>query len=92
LNQTQFYFLVVISQRTLKMADPLSITASLLAITTAALQSTKSLYETVKRFKDRNKTLRRLQDELGVLTQILDSLTQVTSAEESMLHTSSGPY
>jgi len=73
------------------MADPLSITASLLAITTAALQSTKSLYETVKRFKDRNKTLRRLQDELGDLTKILDSLTQVTSAEQSMLTLLQGP-
>jgi len=45
------------------MADPLSITTLLLATTTAALQSTKSLYETVKRFKDRNKTLYRLQDD-----------------------------
>jgi hypothetical protein len=73
------------------MADPLSITASLLAVTTAALQSTKSLYETVKRYKDRNKTLRRLQDELGDLTTILDSLTQVTNAEQSMLTLLQGP-
>jgi hypothetical protein len=63
------------------MADPLSITASLLAVITVALQSTKSLYETVNRFKDRNKTLRRLQDELGDLTKILDSLAQVANAE-----------
>lgn len=73
------------------MADPLSITASLLAVTTAAIQSTKSLYETVKRFRDRNKTLRRLQDELGDLTNILDSLTQVTNAEQSMLTLLQGP-
>jgi hypothetical protein len=81
----------VISQRTSKMADPLSITASVLAVITAAVQSTKSLYETVKRFKDRNKTLRRLQDELGDLTNILDSLTQVTNAEASMLTLLQGP-
>ena len=73
------------------MADPLSITASLLAVTTAALQSTKSLYETVKRFKDRDKTLRRLQDELGDLTNILDSLTRVTKPEQSVLKLLQGP-
>ena len=73
------------------MADPLSITASLLAIITATVQSTKSLYETVKRFKDRNKTLRRLQDELVDLTKILDSLTHVITAEESMLILLQGP-
>ncbi|EXJ76645.1 uncharacterized protein A1O5_01153 [Cladophialophora psammophila CBS 110553] len=73
------------------MADPLSISASLVAVTTAAVQSTKSLYETVKRFKDRDKTLRRLQDELRDLTNILDSLAQVTNAEQSMLTLLQGP-
>ncbi|KIX04835.1 uncharacterized protein Z518_05706 [Rhinocladiella mackenziei CBS 650.93] len=73
------------------MPDPLSITASLLAITTAAVQSTKSLYETVKRFKDRDKTLRRLQDELKDLINILDSLSQVTNAEQPMLTLLQGP-
>ncbi|KAA8646130.1 uncharacterized protein ATNIH1004_007556 [Aspergillus tanneri] len=73
------------------MADPLSITASVLAVITAAVQSTKSLYETVKRFKDRNKTLRRLQVELEDLTNILDSLTQAVNAESSMLALLQGP-
>jgi len=73
------------------MTDPLSITASLLAVTTAAVQSTKSLFETIKRFNDRNKTLRRLQDELVDLTNILDSLAQVTHAEQSMLTLLQGP-
>lgn len=67
------------------MADPLSITASVLTLITAAVQSTKSLYETVKRFKDRNKTLRRLQDELQDLTNILDLLREVCTAEASVL-------
>lgn len=67
------------------MADPLSITASLLAITTAAVQTTKSLCDTVKRYKDRNKTLRRLQEELDDLTKILESLARVTTADESLL-------
>ena len=74
------------------MADPLSITASSLAVITAAVKSTKSLYETVKRFKGRDKTLRRLQDEVGDLANILDSLEQVTTnAEESMLKLLQGP-
>lgn len=73
------------------MADPLSITASLLAVTTAAVQSTKSLYETVKRFRGRDKTLRRLQDELEDLTNILDSLAQVANAEQPMLRLLQGP-
>ena len=73
------------------MADPLSISVSVLAVITAAVQSTKSLNETVKRFKDRNKTLRRLQDELEDLANILNSLTQVISAETSMLALLQGP-
>lgn len=56
------------------MADPINVATSLLAVTTAAVQSTKSLYENVKRFKGRNKTLSRLQDELMDLMNILDSL------------------
>lgn len=73
------------------MADPLSITASVVAVITAAVQSTKSLYETIKCFKDRNKTLRRLQYELKDLTNILNSLTQVANAETSMLALRRGP-
>jgi hypothetical protein len=73
------------------MADPLSITASALAVVTAAIQSTKSLYETVKRFKGRDKTLLRLQHELSDLTDILDSLTQVINAETSVLALLQGP-
>ena len=73
------------------MADPLSITASLLAITTAAIQSAKSLCETVKRYRGRDTTLRRLQNELEDLTKILDSLMKVTNADESMLALLQGP-
>jgi hypothetical protein len=73
------------------MADPLSITASLLAVTTAAIKATNSLYEAIKRFNDRNKTLRRLQDELKDLINILDSLAQVANAEQSMFTLLQGP-
>ncbi len=73
------------------MADPLSITASSLAIITAAVKSTQSLYETIKRFKGCDKTLRRLQDEVGDLTNILNSLEQLTNAEDPMLKLLQGP-
>ena len=71
--------------------DPLSISASTLAVITAAVQSTKSLYETIKRFKDRDKTLRRLQDELEDLTNILNSVAQIIHGETSMLGLLQGP-
>ena len=73
------------------MADPLSLTASVLAVVTAAITSTKYLYETVKRFKDRNNTLRRLQNELEDLVNILESLTQVINAETSVMKLLQGP-
>jgi hypothetical protein len=63
------------------MASPLSNTALVIA----AIQSSKSLYETIERFKDRSKILRRLQNELHDLTKTLDSLIQVNNAETSVL-------
>ncbi len=42
------------------MADPLSISVSVLAVITAAIKSTKSLHATVERFKNRDSTLSRL--------------------------------
>ncbi|KAJ5194895.1 uncharacterized protein N7498_008333 [Penicillium cinerascens] len=73
------------------MADPLSITASVLAVIAAAIQSTQSLYETVKCFRDRDRTLHRLQNELEDLAKILGSLTEVTSAETSMFELLQSP-
>jgi DNA repair ATPase RecN len=73
------------------MPDPLSITASALAVITAAVQSTKSLYDAVSRYRGRDKTLGRLQDELQDLAKILDALKQVVDAEASMLELLHGP-
>ena len=73
------------------MPDPLSITASLLAIITAALQSAKALHDTIKRFKDRDKTLRRLQEELKDLIDILNLLSQAANTEQSVLTLLRGP-
>jgi hypothetical protein len=54
--------------------DPASISVSMLAIITAAIQSANTLKETVTCFKERNKTLGRLQNELEDLTKILNLL------------------
>jgi hypothetical protein len=73
------------------MADPLSITASILAITTAAVQSVKSLNDTVQRYKGRDRTLQRLQNELQDVLGILDSLKEAILAEASVSALLKGP-
>lgn len=73
------------------MVEPLSITASLLAVITAAVQSTTTLCDTITRFKDRDKTLARLHNELHDLTTILDSLKQAIDTETSMFGLLQGP-
>lgn len=60
------------------MADPLT-------VITAAIQTSTSLYETVQRYKDRDKTLHRLLDELGDLVNILRSLHEVADADATVL-------
>jgi Rad3-related DNA helicase len=73
------------------MADPLSISASVLAVITAAIQSTSSLCATVGRFKERNKTLKNLQHELEDLTKILSSLKQAVDTDAAILLLLEGP-
>ena len=73
------------------MADPLSITASVLAIATVAVQSVKSLNETVSRYKGRDRTLQRLQNELQAVSGILDSLKEAVLAEASISALLKGP-
>lgn len=71
--------------------DPLSITASSLAIVTAAIQSIRSLKEAVNRFKDRDKTLARLQHELEDLTDIMNALKEAIDKGISMVALLEGP-
>jgi hypothetical protein len=73
------------------MADPLSITASVLAVATTAVQSVKSLNDTVSRYKGRDRTLQRLQNELQDVSGILDSLKEVVQAEASISALLKGP-
>ena len=69
----------------------MSVASSVLAIVTAAVQSVKSLHETVSRFKGRDKTLQRLQNELHDTFNILDSLEQVLQTEASVPALLRGP-
>ncbi|KAK7224996.1 hypothetical protein V2G26_012999 [Clonostachys chloroleuca] len=73
------------------MADPLSVTASIVALVTAAIQSTKSLNAAVKRYMERDKTLRRLQTELDDLTKVLEALDAVCNLESSVMSLLEGP-
>ncbi|GLA18166.1 hypothetical protein AnigIFM62618_005321 [Aspergillus niger] len=68
------------------MSDPLSIAASVLAIITAAVQSTKSLQGTVKRFRNRDKTLRRLQNDLEDLKNILNLCNRLQTMRGQCWH------
>ncbi|KAK4247374.1 hypothetical protein C7999DRAFT_14611 [Corynascus novoguineensis] len=71
--------------------DPLSISASILAVVTASIQSTKSLSATVKRYKDRDKTLNRLQHELDDLITVLDSLKEAADSDKAVSTLLKGP-
>ncbi|KAK1712235.1 uncharacterized protein BDZ83DRAFT_638791 [Colletotrichum acutatum] len=72
-------------QRFPSMADPLSITTSVLALLTTAAQSVKLLVETVNRYKGRDRTLSRLQAELEAFLRILDALHKVVETESAMM-------
>jgi hypothetical protein len=56
------------------MADPLSITASVVGITTAALQSTQFLVKTIDNIKDAPGTIKDLSADLQVVESVLQKL------------------
>jgi len=63
------------------MADPLCVIASLLAVATAGVQSTRALKEAAQRYKTRDSILRRLLDEIGDAENILFALKQLLQAD-----------
>lgn len=82
------------------MADPLSVLASLLAVATTGIQSTRSLKAAAKRYKTRDATLLRLLDEVGDVENILRALEQLlktstphpaTNTDNSMVVLLRGP-
>jgi hypothetical protein len=71
--------------------DPLSSSPSPLAGIVATTTSVKALYETVKRYKGRDKTLGRLQGGLLDLVTILNSLEAAANGETPVLTLLKGP-
>lgn len=73
------------------MADPLSISVSVLAVVTAAIQSTQSLSAAVQRYKNRDKTLERLGHEVEDLIKVLGLLEDAVTSDAPILAALKGP-
>ena len=67
------------------MTDPLSITASVLAITTAAIASVKFLHTTIGEIKDAPTALRNIRSDLGAIEPVLQKLCTESESEGSQL-------
>ena len=61
------------------MADPISLASGLLALTTFALQSSKSLYQAIESFQKCPRTICDLKEELEALDGVLHSLHETAS-------------
>lgn len=64
--------------------DPLTISSGVFHVLTGALESSKSLHETVQSFRNHERTIRELRSELESLIHVLDALRDilVTSDED----------
>ena len=67
------------------MADPIGLASGLVALATFALQSSKSLYQTIECFKSNRKAIRDLREELEALDEVLQSLTETATGNETYL-------
>lgn len=59
------------------MADPISISSGLVALTAFACQTSKTLYQAIQSFKNNQRAIRELKEELEALDGVLQSLRQV---------------
>ena len=73
------------------MADPISSTVPMLALTTYAIQSVESLNETVDRFRGHNRALHSLHGELNYLCNVLSSFKEVAGRGSSLAATLERP-
>ncbi|GKT67147.1 hypothetical protein ColTof4_13537 [Colletotrichum tofieldiae] len=73
------------------MADPLSITSSVLAVAAAAIASTRVLNETLSLLKNHDSTLQRLQCELNDLAVVLNNLEDMLQRDVSSMTPLKGP-
>lgn len=67
------------------MADPLSVTSALIAIVTAAVQSSRALYQAIQSLRDHPRTVRLLEGELESLEGVLVSLQAFSGNDPSIL-------
>lgn len=65
------------------MTDPLSITASVVAITTAAIGSVKFLHTTIGDIKDVPTALENIRSDLGAIEPVLQKLRTELESEDS---------
>ncbi|KAL8646083.1 MAG: hypothetical protein Q9226_007025 [Calogaya cf. arnoldii] len=67
------------------MADPISLASGLVALTTFALQSSKTLFQAIESFKSNRKAIRDLREELEALNGVLRSLAETATGNETHL-------
>ena len=67
------------------MADPISLVLGLVALTTFALQSSKTLYQAIESLKSNRKAIRDLREELEALNGVLRSLVETATGNETHL-------
>lgn len=65
--------------------DPLSIASGSIAIVTAAVQSSKVLYQAIQSFKGHSRSVRQLRDELEALGGVLRSLEVFSESDPSVI-------
>lgn len=66
------------------MSDPLSITAGIIAIVTATIQSTSALYDTIESFKAYPKRVGELKNQLSALANVLRSLGDLAQHDDTI--------
>lgn len=69
------------------MAEAISLASGVLALTTFAIQSTKTLFDVVESFRNKARTVRELKEELEALEQVLLSLQAIQNDPEIDLST-----
>ncbi|KAL4942945.1 hypothetical protein BDV06DRAFT_191021 [Aspergillus oleicola] len=73
------------------MADPLSVTSGVIAISGFALQASKLLYQTIDKFRSSKRAARELRDEVEALEQTLNVLEHVVAEYEVELSVLKSP-
>lgn len=72
---------IVTSHVVYTMGEPISLASGLLTLATFALQSSVTLYDTIKSFQSHLKRVCDLQEELEALSEVLGPLIELVSAD-----------